>query len=554
MKNYSLHVMPGENIVITGKSVNYESNIRIEAGASLTVVDSTFEFAPGAGIVCAGKLAARNSKFTGGNETAGWASILIAGKGGSGFFSNCAFNFAGGFKRNFFENALEPEIIEFFDKSYEPMADSGGALTVLGCAEPSGVTIRDCEFRSCRVAGSGRGGAIFACDSTLAIEKTKFVDCSANELNGGAVCFSDCDGFLVSASSFQNCIAGNDGGGLAINDCGGGLVDACEFTGCRAGNGGAIGFNDCRPPEHTLKISSCRFMGCESENSSGGLYIYGSEARIYDSVFEECRAGTCGGGIMVNESRLDIIGCSFIKCSSNNNGGGIFVSYCAEEVFDEGYEITPEKLQKAGVKFTRCSPDDFAAEKPVEETFEEENDYGGGEIDTDGGGAIVTPEKTADQGPSNHDHEYDNIVSPAAGKKIEKTETATVMETLKKVNATGGEAFLEKIKNCGLVMCLFLSAMAGGSLGAALDKSLGLKVMWFISFFAGFAYGFYILYEVTRTWISAVLWNAVVLYFMAISKPDASGVVSMRSMLAIWGAIIGTYYFLKFIHGQFKKR
>ena len=151
--------------------------------------------------------------------------------------------------------------------------------------------------------------------SNVAISNLTFVNCSANDHEGGAIYFFA--GGSVSGCSFVNCSA-KYGGAIY---CGDSVVSGCSFVGCNASiDGGAIYFKDIG------SVLNCNFTYSYARGYGGA--IFGRDIVLRGCSFVGCSADK-GGAIDIGGIDSVVSGCSFVNCSAKFGGAIRIDSKCS---------------------------------------------------------------------------------------------------------------------------------------------------------------------------------------------------------------------------------
>ncbi|ADC46813.1 adhesin-like protein [Methanobrevibacter ruminantium M1] len=259
---------------------------------------------------------------------------------------------------------------------YEGTNSSGGALYIWG----NDTHIANCNFTNNSVPSDG--GAIYVGGSDVTVVDSNFIDNNASQ-SGGAIFLTDNKNSQINGSTFKNNSAKVNGG--AIDFYAGaedGLVSACEFVnntagasggsiywegtrgvieyssfdGSRAlgnqtsdannGRGGSIiwlgdhgtirgcDFNDSQSAKEgatlyvvgdLIKVQQSNFTNSQT-NTSGGIYIQGSEGTISNCHMENTTAKESGGALYVKGNYIYLLDSDINNATSVNNGSAIYIT------------------------------------------------------------------------------------------------------------------------------------------------------------------------------------------------------------------------------------
>lgn len=180
--------------------------------------------------------------------------------------------------------------------------------------------VDSCEFREnqCQPAqGLGRGGAIYASNSSGTFLSNLFSQNTAKSIAGGLGLVSTKNtgfSYRVSQCEFIN-NQSSSGGGMYISVNGDNdniLVDACEFSenlsvGSSNSSGGGIGLihtANANPSGNSIRIEECLFKQNSSSGYGGGIELVnndgqGNTLQIANCEFFENTADRTGGGISI---------------------------------------------------------------------------------------------------------------------------------------------------------------------------------------------------------------------------------------------------------------
>ena len=183
---------------------------------------------------------------------------------------------------------------------------------------------------------TGRGGALYLSDSSIAICNSTFTG-NKTELNAGGAIYADkTDNLAVTDTKFEGNIAGN----VRQNDARGGailvargsvLLENDAFTENEGSIGGAI----CSHWDYAtqLAIKNCQFTENKATGSGGALYSYGSTVEVWDSDFAGNNAANGGAVCMSGHYYIKPYyatltvheGCTFTDNLATTGGGAIYM-------------------------------------------------------------------------------------------------------------------------------------------------------------------------------------------------------------------------------------
>ena len=183
---------------------------------------------------------------------------------------------------------------------------------------------------------TGKGGALYLSDSSIAICNSTFTG-NKTELNAGGAIYADItDNLAVTDTKFEGNIAGN----VRQNDARGGAIlvtrgvvqlENDTFTKNEGSIGGAI--STLWSYATQLAIKNCQFTENKATGSGGALYSYGSTVEVWDSDFTGNNAAY--GGAVGMSGRADVKpyyatltvheGCTFTNNCVTWHGGAIYM-------------------------------------------------------------------------------------------------------------------------------------------------------------------------------------------------------------------------------------
>ena len=180
----------------------------------------------------------------------------------------------------------------------------GGAIYYKGSSSSIGIT--QCLFYNC--LASRYGGAIYAYQSSLAIQKSDFIACSSGS-TGGSIDFwgtSSNSLFQVSSTSFT--------------------ASKAEGSSTKGGGGIHAEFWDSPLISSSSFLISSIFYGNEAKNGGGIYMVPGSAQSISECVFKENKASSYGGAIYwklhsSQSNQAGIISCLFASNTALNSYG-----------------------------------------------------------------------------------------------------------------------------------------------------------------------------------------------------------------------------------------
>jgi len=163
------------------------------------------------------------------------------------------------------------------------------------------------------------GGVLCMADSDLGIYDAIVTGNSA-AYGGGLGVFGGCYVELSGATVDFNEATDAVGGGLYVYESDAGIYDsAINYNTAENNNGGAtIASGD-------VVIEGSEFIGNSSPNQSGGaLFLYQTGvASITDTLFEDNYAGNDGGAVWVHTAEATFSGAMFLNNEADDSGGGI---------------------------------------------------------------------------------------------------------------------------------------------------------------------------------------------------------------------------------------
>lgn len=208
--------------------------------------------------------------------------------GNNNIIDNCTFNNLHG-KNSALHITGKNNVI--LDSTFELLTE-GGAITIDGDYNQ----IIDSEFNSCFSDGNGSAINIHGSESS------------------------------IYGSVFKSCIAANGCGGAIYVDGEKATIEKSEFNENYAQEGGAIYFNskngvidDC-----TFNKNLASYSGSKNEKCGGAVTVYGDDATIKNSKFNENDAKEHGGSVYVAGSNVLIENSEFNGNKAGNEGGAIF--------------------------------------------------------------------------------------------------------------------------------------------------------------------------------------------------------------------------------------
>ena len=231
---------------------------------------------------------------------------------------------------------------------YDRNDASAGAIYIIG----EKTSLVNCNFTN--NTAPKNGGALVIKGSDVTITRSNFINNSALE-SGGAIFLMDNQNSQINGSYFENNFAGLNGGAIDFyNGAKEGFVSSCEFvnntacaaggsvfwegvhgtieysnfTGSRAlgnasgdnsGNGGSIIWIG---NQGTLR--GCNIDDSQSAKEGAALYVKGDIFKAYYSNFTNTATNT-SGGIYVQGTDVIVSHCNMENNTAKDNGGGVYV-------------------------------------------------------------------------------------------------------------------------------------------------------------------------------------------------------------------------------------
>lgn len=172
---------------------------------------------------------------------------------------------------------------------------------------------------------SNGGGAYLAGDHNTLIMSgsSKIAGCSAHE-GGGGVYISGASASLdmQNNSMLTDCEANGNGGGIGSSTSASSrslTINGSAISNCTAGSyGGGIYSSG------ELNMENCKITNCKANQyDGGGVFFFGTTAKLRSSTITKCSATSYGGGICLNgySSALELTQSRVSDCTAGNGGG-----------------------------------------------------------------------------------------------------------------------------------------------------------------------------------------------------------------------------------------
>ena len=297
-----------ENITLTGKYTLYNCKTTTIKGEGHTIFVE-----PNAGITVTGK---GNVLNLGAEDYKGTLTIdgKTSGGSASGNAKNAFVSVLEGATANMYEN-VTLQNGEFADKACVVIKGSDSAFNMYGG-----------EIENCSRAVIADSGATFY------MQSGEIKNCKVN--GDGVISVNDGSKFIMEGGTISGCTAVNGrGGGLyAYNSTL--TIERGTISGCTADEGGGLYAINSSTNSSTVNISGGTISGCTTSEAGmgGGLYAYKSNITISRGTIENNKA-TYGGGVALSDSTINpvtnwtVIGNEAYKTKRGNGGigGGIYL-------------------------------------------------------------------------------------------------------------------------------------------------------------------------------------------------------------------------------------
>jgi len=202
--------------------------------------------------------------------------------------------------------------------------DGGGAA----CVDGASVKLIDCLIHANsaeeELNGTGRGGAVYASQSSVVELRRCTLEQNDAERNGGAVFADGQSRLVVIQSTLTGNHAGNDGGAIAALNVAQLRVLKSQIRNNDAARfGGGLRVHGNFYPI----ISACEIQLNDAGDTGGGMYLTKASGIVRFSNFINNEAERGGGGLHAGQSNVTLLRCQILRneLTSNAvaNGGGI---------------------------------------------------------------------------------------------------------------------------------------------------------------------------------------------------------------------------------------
>ncbi|RAP47174.1 MAG: hypothetical protein BZ136_06645 [Methanosphaera sp. rholeuAM74] len=172
---------------------------------------------------------------------------------------------------------------------------------------------------------TGDGGAIYANNATINVQKASFTDNCA-DVNGGALCIYNSTSVTIKNSNFTDNVAGDNGGALWTTSST--TINNSKFEGNTAENMGGAIYNN----KATLYVNNTNFTDNKVTSifgEGGAVYDYDGIITLNNSRFDGNSAND-GGAFFTSHAGMGGVGSvtlendTFTENTAENNGGAVF--------------------------------------------------------------------------------------------------------------------------------------------------------------------------------------------------------------------------------------
>lgn len=202
--------------------------------------------------------------------------------------------------------------------------EGGGGVYIFG--DSASLQMNGSSIENCKSEGTNANGGgvyIYGASANLKMDVGGIKNCSAS-VDGGGVYISGASASLdmQNNSMLTDCEANGNGGGIGSSTSASSrslTINGSAISNCTAGSyGGGIYSSG------ELNMENCKITNCKANQyDGGGVFFFGTTAKLRSSTITKCSATSYGGGICLNgySSALELTQSRVSDCTAGNGGG-----------------------------------------------------------------------------------------------------------------------------------------------------------------------------------------------------------------------------------------